>query len=138
MHKYPDHVFDFIQVKGFTIKETYSPEYFLCDDFKSVKDPKSNNYILILGSKTYDKCMMDNFKNSFSFEPSKQHADMPPNYKPDLKITDIYNDANNAKYWQCIGELQWSVALCCINIIHDTIVLSWFCYVLCKGHLAKV
>ena len=78
MHKDPDHVFDFIRGKGFTIKETSAPDYFLGGDFEIVKDPKTNNKILTWGSKTYVNQMLENFNNTFGFEPSKSHAAMPP------------------------------------------------------------
>ena len=40
-------------------------------------------------SKTYVKCMMGDFKNTFDFYTSKQHADIPTDYKPDLETTDL-------------------------------------------------
>ena len=43
VHKYPGHVFDSILGKGFTIKETYVPEYFLGGNFERVKEPKYDN-----------------------------------------------------------------------------------------------
>ena len=109
MHKDPDHVFDSFRGKGFTIKETSAPEYFLGGDFGFVKEPKTYNEILTWGHKTYVKRIMDNFNNNFGSDPSKQHAAMPPGYKPEIDTTDLYNDAEKAQYWQCIGEMKWAV-----------------------------
>ena len=66
---------------------------------------------------------MDNFNNTFSFEPYKQHSVVPPDYTPDFDTTDICNDAKKAQYWQRIGKIQWYVSLGWIYIIYDTIVL---------------
>ena len=46
IHKYPEHVFDSIIGKGFTIKETSDPDYFLGGYFNRVKDPNTDNKIL--------------------------------------------------------------------------------------------
>ena len=78
VHKYPDHVFDSILGKGFTIKEISYPEYFLGRYFECVKEPNSNNEILTSGSKTYVKRTMKNFKNNFAYDPYKKHYSMPP------------------------------------------------------------
>ena len=89
LHKEPVHVFNLIQGEGFTIKETSALEYFLGGYFEHVKDPKSNNEILMWVSKTYVKHMMNNFNNNFVFETSKQNDDMPTNDKTELDITDL-------------------------------------------------
>ena len=78
MKKYPDHVFDSIWGKGFTIKETSAPEYFLGRNLEYVKEPKIDDKILTWASKTQANRMMDNFKNNFRFEPSNQHTAMSP------------------------------------------------------------
>ena len=78
VHKEPDRLFDSIREKCFTIKETSAPEYFLEGDFESAKEPNTDNDILAWGYKTYVKCMMDNSKNTFIFEPSKQYSAMLP------------------------------------------------------------
>ena len=77
----------------------------------------------MLGSKTYVKRMMDNFNNTFGFEPSKQHSTMPPHYKRDIDTTDLFDDADKAQYWKCIGDMKWDVELGQINIMYATIVL---------------
>ena len=59
---------------------------------------------------------MYNFNNTFDFEQSNQHSAIPPDYKPELNITDIFKNSNEDKYWKCIGEMQWSVALGYIDI----------------------
>ena len=138
VHKDPDNVFDSIRGKSFTIKEKYATEYFLGGDFDCVKEPKSRSNILTSVSKTYAKLMMDNFNINFGFIPSKQHTDMPPNYKPDIDITDLYNDADKARYCQCIGDMQWDLSLGRINIMYATDVLSRFRPTPYKGHLAKI
>ena len=40
---------------------------------------------------------MDNFKNTFVFEPSKKHADMLPDYKLEPEITDLCNNVEKAQ-----------------------------------------
>ena len=75
---------------GFTIKGASATENFLGSNFDNAKEPKPNSEILMCCSKTYVKRMMDNFKNTFFFEPSKEHTAMPTNYKPEFNITDIY------------------------------------------------
>ena len=87
IQKYPGHVFDSIRGKGLPIKEMLAPDYFLGGDFERVKELKTNSKILKWVSKVYVKCMMDNFKNNFVFVISKQHAAMPPDYKPNLDTT---------------------------------------------------
>ena len=82
MYKDPEHLFHSIRGKGFTIKEKSAPDYFLGGDFKPIREPKTHNKILTLGSKTYVKSMMDNFNNTFGVDISKQHGAMPPEYKP--------------------------------------------------------
>ena len=82
VHKDPDHVFDSIRGNGFNIKETYTPYYFLGGGFERVKETKTNNKILIWGSKTYVNRAMYNINNTLGFYPSKQHAIIPPGYKP--------------------------------------------------------
>ena len=84
MHKDPGCAFESIIGNEFVIKETSSPDYFLGGYFESFKDPKTDNEILTWGSKTYVKRLMENFKNTFSFEASKQHSAMNPKYKPEL------------------------------------------------------
>ena len=78
VHKYSDHIFDSIRGNGFTIKETSAPDYFLGGYFRCFKDPKTNIMILTWGSKTYVKRMVEKFKNTFVFDPSKKHSVMPP------------------------------------------------------------
>ena len=78
VHKYPDHVFESIIGKGFTITETSAPDYFLGGDLERVKETKTDNKILKWVSRTFDKRMMERFKNNLGFEPSKQHATIPP------------------------------------------------------------
>ena len=50
----------------------------------------------------YGKHIMDNFNNTFGFEPSNQHSAMYPDYKPDLDTTELCTDTKKAKYLQCI------------------------------------
>ena len=87
--KDPDHLFDLIWGKGFTIKETYAQEYFLGGNFERVKEPKSNNQILAWSTNTCVKRMIDNFKITFIFEPNKQHAAMHDIYKHEIGIADL-------------------------------------------------
>ena len=49
VRKYPDNVFESIRGKGFTIKDTLDPYYFLGGYFERVKEPKTNNKILKWG-----------------------------------------------------------------------------------------
>ena len=51
VHNNPDNLFDSIRVKGFIIKQTSYPDYFLGGYFELVKDPKINNEIMIWASK---------------------------------------------------------------------------------------
>ena len=102
-------MFEYIRGNGFTIKETSAPEYLLGGYFERVKEPKTDNEILTWGSKTYVKCVTENFKNTFVFETSKQHVTMPPDYNPDLDTTDLCKDAEKVQYWKCIGEIQRAV-----------------------------
>ena len=94
VHQGPECVFDSIQGKVFTIKDKSALEYFLGGDFEWVKESNSNNEILTWGSNNYANCMMDNFKNTFLFELYKQHSAMNTDYKPELYITDNWNDAD--------------------------------------------
>ena len=73
-----------IQGKVFTIKETYYLDHLLGGNFERVKDPKSDKNIITLGSNIYFKRMMENFKNTFWFEPTKQRAAMTPDYNPEI------------------------------------------------------
>ena len=82
--------------------------------------------------------MMNNFNNTFSFDPSKQHSDMPPNYKPELDITDICNNDEKAQYYQLISDMQWALALGRINIMYANVALSRYHPALQKCHLAKI
>ena len=123
MKKYPDHVFDSIKGKEFTIKDTSAPYYLLGGYFECVKEPKTDNKILTWVSKTYANLMMDNFKNTFGFEPFNQNSAMPPDYKTELETTELCTDNNNPQCWQCIGDMQWAVALGQIYIMYATIVL---------------
>ena len=117
VNKEPDRLFDSIREKCFTIKETSAPEYFLEGDFESAKEPNTDNDILAWGYKTYVKCMMDNFNNTFGFDTSKKNAAIPPDYKPELYTTDLYNDSEKAQDWTCTGEMQWAINLSRIYII---------------------
>ena len=138
MHKDPYHVFDSIQGKVFTIKEISALEYFLGRNFDPIKEPMSYNNILTWGSNTYVKLMMGKFKNTSGFEPTKQHADMPPNYKPEINITDLCNDAEKDQYCQSNGEMQWSVSLGRINIMYAILDLSQLRPALRKGYLVNI
>ena len=40
---------------------------------------------------------MENFKNTFGFEPSKQHSAMPPDYKTELDTTDLCTDTEKGQ-----------------------------------------
>ena len=81
VHKDPYHVFESIIGKGFTIIEKSAPDYFLGGYFEHVKEPKTDKKILKWVSKIYVKQMMDNFNNTFGFEPSKKNSATPPDYK---------------------------------------------------------
>ena len=70
-----------------------------------VKEPKTDNGIITWGSKTYGKRMMENFNKCFGFEPSKQHARIPPDYKTEIDTTVSYKDAEKEQYWQCIVDI---------------------------------
>ena len=126
VYRNPDHVFDSIIGKVFDIKENLSTEYFLGGYFDHVKEHKTGNEILAWGSNIYVKLKMDNFKNTFCFEPSKQHATMPPDYKTELDTTDLCNDDEKAQYRQWISDMQWDIALGRIYIIYANFVLSWY------------
>ena len=76
-----------------------APDYFLGGDFECVKEPKTNNKILKWVSKIHVKKMMDKFKNTFGFDPSNQHAAMPPEYNPELETTELCTDTEKAQYW---------------------------------------
>ena len=89
VNKDSDHVFDSIREKCFTIKGTSATEYFLVGYFERVRETKTDNEILVWGSKTYVKCMMYNFKNTLGLELSNQHVEIPPEYKPELDTTDL-------------------------------------------------
>ena len=67
--------------------------------------------------------MMYSLNNTFGFEPSNKHYDVPPNYNPDINITELCNDTNNYQYLKCICEMKWTVALGHINILYATVVL---------------
>ena len=117
-------MFDSIIGKGFTNKETPSPDYFLGGYFERVKEPNTDNEILTWVSKTYVKNMMENFKNTYVFDPPKQHSAMPPEYKTEIDTTELCNDAKKAQYWQCIGETKWAVALVRIDVMYAIFVIS--------------
>ena len=53
--------------------------------------------ILTWGSNNYVKYMIYNFKNTLGFDPSKKHSAIPPNYKPEVYITDLCNDTEKAQ-----------------------------------------
>ena len=81
---------------------------------------------------------MENFNNTFGFDLSKQHSGMPPNYKPGMDTTGLCKDAKKYKYWQFIGEIQWSITLGRINIIYDAVFLSRYCPSPCKIHISNI
>ena len=87
VHKYYYHVLESIRVNGFTIKETLTIYYFLGGYFKHFKYPKTDNNILKWVSKKCVKRMMENFKNTFGFDPSNQYGVMPPDYKHEIDTT---------------------------------------------------
>ena len=91
-------MFYLIRVNKFTIKEISDPGYLIYGKFKRIKELKYNNEILTWVSKTYFKRMMENFNNNFGFDLSKQHSDMPPNYKPGMDTTGLCKDAKKYKY----------------------------------------
>ena len=124
LNKYPDHLYDSIRGKGFTIKEIPDLDYFLGGYFKRIKERKTNNKIRKWGSKTYVKRMMGNFKNTLGFYLSKQHTAMYPNYKPQLDTTQLWTATEKVQHWQWIGEVKWAVALGQKYIMYDTVVLS--------------
>ena len=66
---------------------------------------------------------MDKFKNTFGFEPSKQHSLMTPDYKPELDTADLCNYYQKLQYWKFIGEMQWAVYLGQIDIMYATVIL---------------
>ena len=82
--------------------------------------------------------MINNFRNTFEFDPSKQHCDMPTNYKPELEITYLCNDDEKAQYWKCFGEMQCDAALGRIYIMYLAIVLSQSHLDLRKVYLANI
>ena len=82
--------------------------------------------------------MMEKFNNTFGFDPSKQPAAIPPDYKPDIDTTNLCNDSEKVQYWKFIGEMQWAVDLGRIDIMHDAVSLSRYLFALCKGHLSKI
>ena len=81
---------------------------------------------------------MDNFNKTFGFEPSKKYATMHPYYKPDLDTNELCTDTEKAQYCKWIGEVQWFIYLGHIDIMYDTIVLSWYHPDPCKGHLYNI
>ena len=40
--------------------------------------------------------MVDNFKNTFGFDPTKKHSVVPHNYKPELDTTELCTDTEKA------------------------------------------
>ena len=137
VHTDPDHVFDSIKGKIFTIQEKFSAEYFLGRNFERVKDTKSDNKIITWISKTYVKPIVDNLKNKFGLEPNNKYTATPPNYNPQLDITDLYNHANKDQYWQCINYLQSTVALGRIDTMYANFVLYQFILAPHKYHFDK-
>ena len=81
---------------------------------------------------------MDNFKNTFGFDPSKQHSTMPTDYEPKLYTTDLFTDTDKAQYWKYIGEMQWSVVLYQIDIMYATVVVLRYLPDPRKGHLSNI
>ena len=114
-----------------------STEYFLGGDIEHVKEHKTDNEILARGSNTFVKRMMENFKNTFCFEPSTQHATIPPGYKTQLDTTNLCNDDEKEQYWQCIVDMQWAIALGRIYIRYVTVVLSRYIPAPCKVQISN-
>ena len=81
---------------------------------------------------------MENFKNNFSFEPSKKHAATPPDYMPELDTNYLCNEDEKAQYWQCIVEMKLTINLGRIDIMYATVVLSQYHPDTHKLHLSNI
>ena len=63
---------------------------------------------------------------------------MPPDYKTELDTTDLCNDDDKVQYRQCIGGLQWAIALGRIYIMYDTVALSRYLPAPRKGQISNI
>eukprot|EP00957_Ditylum_brightwellii_P113071 8622977-Ditylum_brightwellii.AAC.1 len=78
--------------------------------------------MLTWGAQTYVKRMLASYGQLFGEPVLKQEV-----YEP-LKPADspLFGMEDIKKYWQMIGEVQWAVALGCIDIIAATMTMTRF------------
>ena len=81
---------------------------------------------------------MYNFKNTLGFETSKKHAEMSPDYNPELDTTELWTDTEKVKYWKYISDMKWYIDLGRIYIMYATVFLSWYRPSPHKVHLSNI
>ena len=96
--------------------------------------------MLTWGSDTYVKRMLQNFELTFGHPPvnHKYHCPMDPQDHPELDESELCTDEERRQCWQCIGELQWLVALGRIDVMYTVNVLSRYRPAPRRGHLERV
>eukprot|EP00957_Ditylum_brightwellii_P077228 5868827-Ditylum_brightwellii.AAC.1 len=78
--------------------------------------------MLTWGAQTYVKRMLAEYEELFG-EPVPKcevHASLEPVDHPEIDDTPLLDMEDVKTYWQIIGEMQWAVALGCIDIIAAT------------------
>ena len=84
--------------------------------------------------------MLQNFELTFGHPPGshKYHCPMDPQDHPELDDSELCAEEERRQHWQCIGELQWLVALGRIDVMYTVNVLSRFRPAPRRGHLERV
>eukprot|EP00957_Ditylum_brightwellii_P134210 10231837-Ditylum_brightwellii.AAC.1 len=62
------------------------------------------------------------------------YAKLEPGEHPEIDDSPLLDMEDIKKYWQKIREMQWAVALGCIDIIAATMTITGFKPAPCQGH----
>ena len=122
--------------KGYKLKGVGMPSYHLGGDFERVKEPFE---VLTWGSTTFVKKMFLKYEKMFG-EPigkSQIHAPLEPGDHPELDESRLCDDKEQRQYMSMVGDMQWAVALGCMDISVATVALSGFRAHPRVGHLDR-
>ena len=118
---------------GFTKNGIGKPTYHLGADFF-----RDDDGTLCFGAQMYSKRLCAIFGSLYGEQLKSVFSPLDHEDHPALDDSPLCGPDDTAKFQSLIGTCQWMISLCCIDLAHAVMSLSWFHHCLCIGHVDKL
>ena len=114
----------------YKLKGVGPPRYYLSADF--FHDSVGT---LCMGTQTYAKCLLSNYKKLLGNLPTLVHSPLPEHDHPELDDTPLCGPDDIAKYQSLLGMCQWMISFVCFDLCVAMMSLSRYRHCPHCGHL---